>query len=77
MLDLRVSVNFLLYSIFVKAAIDLGRVIAKRKIHVVYGGDDRRLSKLVSKAAFIRGNHMLRIIAKALKPLDVSLAHEL
>ncbi|KAK9217575.1 hypothetical protein WN943_006202 [Citrus x changshan-huyou] len=57
------------YKEFVQAAVDLGRTIAKRKLHLVYGGGDRGLSKLVSKAAFVRGSQMLGIIPKALKPL--------
>ncbi|KAK9211892.1 hypothetical protein WN943_001270 [Citrus x changshan-huyou] len=36
------------YKEFVQAAIDLGRAIAKRKLHLVYGGGDRGLSKLIS-----------------------------
>ncbi|KAK9204502.1 hypothetical protein WN943_014763 [Citrus x changshan-huyou] len=54
---------------FVEAAIDLGRSIAKRKLHLVYGGGNRGLSKLVSKAAFVRGSQVLGIIPRALKPL--------
>ncbi|KAK9218092.1 hypothetical protein WN943_006726 [Citrus x changshan-huyou] len=41
----------------------------KRKLHLVYGGGDRGLSKLVSEAAFVRGSQVLGIIPKALKPL--------
>ncbi|KAK9204869.1 hypothetical protein WN943_015134 [Citrus x changshan-huyou] len=44
---------------FVEAAIDLGRSIAKRKLHLVYGGE----------AAFIRGSQVLGIVPRALKPL--------
>ncbi|KAK9180701.1 hypothetical protein WN944_023836 [Citrus x changshan-huyou] len=54
---------------FVEAAIDLGRIIAERKLHLVYGGGNRGLSKLVSEAAFIRGSQVLGIIPRALKPL--------
>ncbi|KAK9180851.1 hypothetical protein WN944_023987 [Citrus x changshan-huyou] len=54
---------------FVDAAIDLGRSIAERKLHLVYGGGNRGLSKLVSEAAFVRGNQVLGIIQRALKPL--------
>ena len=54
---------------FVEAAIDLGRNIAARKLHLVYGGGNRWLSKLVSEAAFIRGSQVLGIIPRALKPL--------
>ena len=57
------------YKEFVQAAIDLGCVIVKRKLHLVYGGGGRGLSKLVSKAAFIRGSQVLDINPKALKPL--------
>ncbi|KAK9212580.1 hypothetical protein WN943_001962 [Citrus x changshan-huyou] len=57
------------YKEFVQAAVDLGRAIAKRKLHLVYGGGDRGLSKLVSEAAFVRGTQVLGIIPKALKPL--------
>ncbi|KAK9180893.1 hypothetical protein WN944_024029 [Citrus x changshan-huyou] len=44
------------YKEFVQAAIDLGRAIAERKLHLVYGGGDRGLSNLFSKAAFVRGS---------------------
>ncbi|KAK9180948.1 hypothetical protein WN944_024084 [Citrus x changshan-huyou] len=54
---------------FVEAAIDLGRSIAERKLHLVYGGGNRGLSKLVSEAAFVRGSQVLGIIPRALKPL--------
>ncbi|KAK9187762.1 hypothetical protein WN944_019161 [Citrus x changshan-huyou] len=57
------------YKEFVQAAVDLGCAIAKRKLHLVYGGGDRGLSKLVSEAAFVRGSQVLGIIPKALKPL--------
>ncbi|KAK9180841.1 hypothetical protein WN944_023976 [Citrus x changshan-huyou] len=48
------------------AAIDLGRAIVETKLHLVYGGGDRELSKLVSEAAFVRGSQVLGIIPKAL-----------
>ncbi|XP_024033506.1 probable cytokinin riboside 5'-monophosphate phosphoribohydrolase LOGL8 [Citrus clementina] len=57
------------YKEFVQVAIDLGRAIAERKLHLVYGGGDRGLSNLVSEAAFVRGTQVLGIIPKALKPL--------
>ncbi|KAK9181240.1 hypothetical protein WN944_024377 [Citrus x changshan-huyou] len=57
------------YKEFVQAAINLSRAIAERKLHLVYGGGDRGLSKLVSKAAFVQGSQVLGIIPKALKPL--------
>ncbi|KAK9195421.1 hypothetical protein WN943_003542 [Citrus x changshan-huyou] len=54
---------------FIKAAIDLGRSIAERKLHLVYRRGNRGLSKLVSEAAFVRGSQVLGIIPRALKPL--------
>ncbi|KAH9658346.1 hypothetical protein KPL70_023452 [Citrus sinensis] len=54
---------------FVEAAVDLGRSIAERKLHLVYGGGNRGLSKLVSEAAFVRGRQVLGIIPRVLKPL--------
>ena len=60
------------YKEFVQAAIDLGRAIAERKLHLVYGGGDRGLSKLVSEVAFVRGSQVLGIIPRVLKPLDSS-----
>ncbi|KAK9181230.1 hypothetical protein WN944_024367 [Citrus x changshan-huyou] len=54
---------------FVEAVIDLSRSITERKLHLVYGGGNRGLSKLVSEAAFVRGSQVLGIILRALKPL--------
>ncbi|KAK9222036.1 hypothetical protein WN944_010467 [Citrus x changshan-huyou] len=54
---------------FVKAVIDLGRSIAERKLHLVYGGGNLGLSKLVTEAAFVRRSQVLGIIPRALKPL--------
>ncbi|KAK9208804.1 hypothetical protein WN944_001164 [Citrus x changshan-huyou] len=54
---------------FVEAAIDLGRSITERKLHLVYGGGNRGLSKLVSEATFFRGSQVLGIIPRALKSL--------
>ncbi|KAH9752838.1 hypothetical protein KPL71_014866 [Citrus sinensis] len=54
---------------FVEAAVDLVRSIAKRKLHLAYGGGNRGLSKLVSEAAFVRGSQVLGIIPSGLKPL--------
>ena len=58
------------YKEFIEAALDLGRSIAARKLHLVYGGGDRGLSKLVSKAAYIKRSQVLSIILRALKPLS-------
>ncbi|KAK9222340.1 hypothetical protein WN944_010775 [Citrus x changshan-huyou] len=54
---------------FVDAAIDLSRSIAEGKLHLVYGGGNRGLSKLVSEAAFVIGSQVLGIIPRVLKPL--------
>ncbi|KAK9225597.1 hypothetical protein WN943_010639 [Citrus x changshan-huyou] len=54
---------------FIKAAIDLGRSIVVRKLHLVYVGGNRGLSKLVSEATFVRGSQVLGIIPRALKSL--------
>ena len=57
------------YKEFFQAPLNLSRVIAKRKLHLIYGGNDCDLSKLVSEPIFIRGNQVLGIILQALKPL--------
>ncbi|KAK9204594.1 hypothetical protein WN943_014856 [Citrus x changshan-huyou] len=57
------------YKEFVQAAVDLGRVIAERKLHLVYGGGERGLSRLVLEAVFTRGSQVLGIIPKPMKPL--------
>ncbi|KAK9211927.1 hypothetical protein WN943_001306 [Citrus x changshan-huyou] len=57
------------YKEFVQAVVDLGRVIAERKLHLVYGGGERGLSRLVSEAVFTRGSQVLGIIPKSMKPL--------
>ena len=62
---------------FVEAAIDLSRNIVERKLHLVYGGGNRGLSKMVSEAAFIRGSQVLGIIPKVLKHWAVRLTHQL
>ncbi|KAK9214095.1 hypothetical protein WN944_006083 [Citrus x changshan-huyou] len=54
---------------FVEATVDLGRSIVERKLHLVYGGGNLGLSKLVSEVAFVRGSQMLGFIPRALKPL--------
>ena len=57
---------------FVEAAMDLGRSIAEKKLHLVYGGGNRGLSKMVSEAAFIRGSQVLGVV----QILMYSQAHE-
>ncbi|KAK9232535.1 hypothetical protein WN943_022782 [Citrus x changshan-huyou] len=59
---------------FVEAAVDLGRSIAERKLHLVYRGGNRGLSKLVSEAAFVKGSQVSGIIPRILKPLGRDLA---
>ena len=54
---------------FVEVAIDLGRSITEIKLHLLYGGGNRGLSKLVSETTFIKGSQVLGIIPRALKPL--------
>ena len=58
--------NYGKYKEFVEAAINLDRNIAERKLHLVYGGGNRWLSKLVSEIAFFRGSQVLGIIPRAL-----------
>ncbi|KAK9212205.1 hypothetical protein WN943_001587 [Citrus x changshan-huyou] len=62
--------NYSKHKEFVEAAIDLGQSIKERKLHLVYGGGNRGLSKLVLEAAFVRGRQVLGIIPRVLKPLD-------
>ncbi|KAK9217743.1 hypothetical protein WN943_006371 [Citrus x changshan-huyou] len=57
---------------FVEAAIDLGQSITEGKLHLVYGGGNRGLSKMVSEATFVRGSQVLGIIPRVLKPLGSS-----
>ncbi|KAK9200091.1 hypothetical protein WN944_015286 [Citrus x changshan-huyou] len=57
------------YKEFVQVAVDLGRVIAERKLHLVYGGGERGLSRLVSETVLTRGSQVLGIIPKPMKPL--------
>ena len=57
--------NYGKYKEFVETAIDLGRSIIERKLHL----DNWGLSKLVSEAAFVSGSQVLGIILRALKPL--------
>ncbi|KAK9190299.1 hypothetical protein WN943_018903 [Citrus x changshan-huyou] len=56
------------YKEFIQVVVDLGRVIAERKLHLV-GGGERGLSRLVSEAVFTRGSQVLGIIPKPMKPL--------
>ncbi|XVE77561.1 hypothetical protein DITRI_Ditri13aG0073200 [Diplodiscus trichospermus] len=51
---------------FVEAANNLGKVLAKRKIHLVYGGGSLGLMRCVSTAAHVGGSQVLGIIPTAL-----------
>jgi len=51
---------------FLESANHLGQVLAKRKIHLVYGGGSLGLMGGVSIAAFLRGNQVLGVVPKAL-----------
>ncbi|KAK9209038.1 hypothetical protein WN944_001401 [Citrus x changshan-huyou] len=63
--------NYCIHNEFVEAAIDLGRSIAERKLHLVYRRGNRGLSKLGSKAAFVRGSQVL-IRRSPSPPLDMA-----
>ena len=41
------------YKEFVQAAIDFTHAIVERKLHLVYRGGDRGLSKLISEDTFV------------------------
>ncbi|KAL5781198.1 hypothetical protein ACOSP7_006227 [Xanthoceras sorbifolium] len=51
---------------FEEAADQLGRVLAEKKIHLVYGGGNLGLMGRVSKAAYDGGSQVLGVIPKAL-----------
>ncbi|XVE57341.1 hypothetical protein DITRI_Ditri04bG0083300 [Diplodiscus trichospermus] len=51
---------------FIEAANNLGRVLAKRKIHLVYGGGSLGLIWCISTAAHVGGNQVLGIIPTAI-----------
>ncbi|XVE81544.1 hypothetical protein DITRI_Ditri15bG0073300 [Diplodiscus trichospermus] len=55
---------------FVKVANNLGRVLAKRKIHLVYGRGSFGLMECVSTAAHVGGSQVLGIIPTALAKED-------
>jgi hypothetical protein len=56
---------------FLESANHLGWVLAKRKIHLVYGGDSLGLMSSVSTATFLGGSQVLSIIPKALAKVDI------
>ena len=56
---------------FLESANHLGRVLAERKIHLVYGGGSLGLMGSVSIAAFLGGSQVLGVIPKALAEGDI------
>jgi len=56
---------------FLESATHLGRVLAERKIHLVYWGGNLGLMGSVSTAAFVEGSQVLGIILKALAKVDI------
>ena len=54
---------------FVEAAHNLGKVLAERKINLIYGGGSLGLMGCVSTSAHIGGSQVLGIIPKVLKNL--------
>lgn len=56
---------------FVEAAKELGKVLAERKMHLVYGGGNLGLMGAVSKAAADGGSQVLGIIPKTLADADL------
>ena len=57
---------------FLRAANTLGRVLATRKIHVVYGGGSIGLMGTVSTAAYLGGSQVLGIILKTFKAKNIT-----
>ena len=51
---------------FVEVAHNLGQVLAKRKINLIYGGGSLGLMGCVSTTAYVGGSKVLGIILKAL-----------
>ena len=51
---------------FLESANHLGKVLAKRKIHLVYGGGSLGLMGGVSITAFLEGSQVLGVVPKAL-----------
>ena len=51
---------------FLESANHLGRVLAERKIHLVYGGGSLGLMGSVSTVVFLRGSQVLGVVPKAL-----------
>jgi uncharacterized protein (TIGR00730 family) len=56
---------------FLESANHLGRVLAERKIHLVYGGGSPWLMRGVSIAVFLGGSQVLGVVLKALAKGDI------
>jgi len=56
---------------FLESANHLGQVLAKRKIHLMYGGGSLGLMKGVSIAAFLGGSQVLGVVPNALAKGDI------
>ncbi|XP_050283868.1 cytokinin riboside 5'-monophosphate phosphoribohydrolase LOG1-like isoform X3 [Quercus robur] len=59
-------------STFGDAALELGKLLVKRKINLVYGGGSVGLMGLISQTVFNGGCHVLGVIPKALLPHEIS-----
>ena len=57
--------------VFVAAAHELGRVIAKRNMHLVYGGGNLGLMGIISKAVREGDSQVLGIIPKPLAEVNL------
>ncbi|KAF3437913.1 hypothetical protein FNV43_RR20669 [Rhamnella rubrinervis] len=59
-------------SAFSDAALELGKLMVEKKIHLVYGGGSIGLMGLISRTVFNGGCHVLGVIPKALLPHEIS-----
>jgi uncharacterized protein (TIGR00730 family) len=60
--------------VFQQSAIDLGRIIGKKKLNLVYGGMDAGLMGLLASEALKAGAHVTGIIPSRLKDIERELA---
>ncbi|KAK6933814.1 LOG family [Dillenia turbinata] len=58
-------------SSFSDAALELGKLMVRKKIDLVYGGGSIGLMGLISQTVFNGGCHVLGVIPKALKPHEI------
>ncbi|KAK2658045.1 hypothetical protein Ddye_011097 [Dipteronia dyeriana] len=63
--------NYGKYREFVDAATHLGKVLAERKIHLVYGGGNLRLMGCVSRATRDGGSQVLGIAPKPMAVTEI------